>query len=292
MRVATLICSESFSLDQASNRVSIFHIMDGISATVFPVVVRGMSLYVLWEREQHDPATFQYVIKIMLETEQLARLTAQGDFKGHTRARVIGNIQGFRLPGPGRIRVVIEFGGTDLAQWEIDARSAGSPPAQPPADTATTQPPADTAIPPAPAVPAPVEAPETPLSDDLPGAQPSSDPPRMQAQADPPDARPSADQPPALPSTALPDKLVGASPSGKQAHTDLPGAPPSGDPSADPLGAAMASSISVPAVAPPPAPSRAPRKTPVAAPRKSQSQARKKLPAKTPRKTPSRGPKK
>jgi hypothetical protein len=92
MRVPTFICSESCALDQASSRLSVFHIMDGINSTTFPVIIRGMSLYVLWERDEHDSMIFQYDIKIMLGADQLAKLTAQVDFKGHNRARAIGNI--------------------------------------------------------------------------------------------------------------------------------------------------------------------------------------------------------
>src|ERR1700733_9821533 len=111
MRVVTFICSESYSLDQASNRLSVFHIMDGINSATFPVLIRGMSLFAVWERDQYDPTTFQYDIKIMLDTQQLGKLTAQVDFQGHNRARAIGTIQGFRLPAPGRISVLIESGG-------------------------------------------------------------------------------------------------------------------------------------------------------------------------------------
>lgn len=274
MRVATFVCSESCALDQSSNRVSIFHIMDGINATAFPVTIRGMSLYILWERDEHDPVVFQYSVRIMLGTEQLARLTAQGDFKGHTRARVIGTIQGFRLPRAGRISVVIEAGGTKLANWEIEVRSVAAQTDQ----TAAGQ--SETPVSSAPSgMPAPLEAPVAQAPAETQGAEASDEPPMPQAFAATSDTQALA-EPPAVAASAEPATTEA---SAEQSTVEV-----SAEAQVVETLAVEAVAVAVPAPAGPsgtPKPLRRPAPAASASPKSPT--AGKKTPAKVVRKTPS-----
>jgi hypothetical protein len=243
MRVVTFVCSDSFSIDQATNRLSLFHIIDRISAPSFPVVIPGMALCAVWERDQHDPITVEYDMKIMLDAQHLAKMTGQIDFRGHDRARAVGKVQGFRLPNPGRIKILIEVGGVELAKWEMDAQGPAAP------TTRATDTPPDTSSP-APAPPlALAAAPPPPFA---------AAPPPPFAAAPPREAMP---QPPPSPAPLLTSAPEVARPL-ESAPLPVPAVAPSPEPEPQPAPAPQPGPALVPPVVPPPAPAASPAPKP------------------------------
>jgi hypothetical protein len=238
MRVVTFVCSDSFSIDQATHRLSLFHIIDRISAPSFPVVIPGMALCAVWERDQHDPITVEYDMKIMLDAQLLAKMTGQIDFRGHDRARAVGKVQGFRLPNPGRIKILIEVGGVELAKWEMDAQGPAVP------TTRATDTPLDTSSPASAPPPALAAAPPPPLA---------AVPP-LEAKPQPPPS-----PPPLL--TSAPE----VAPPLESAPLPVPAVVPSPEPEPQPAPAPQPGPALVPPVVPPPAPaaSPAPKPSPV-----------------------------
>jgi hypothetical protein len=92
MKVLLFLCSESYALDQVSNRLSIFHVMDGLNSAAFPISIPGMALSSLWERDAQDPMIFRYDTVIMLDNQQIASFPSQIDFQGLNRARSVGTM--------------------------------------------------------------------------------------------------------------------------------------------------------------------------------------------------------
>jgi hypothetical protein len=108
----------------------VFHIIEEYNSPAIPFVVMHISMIALFSRKTDEPADQEVVNRIYLEDAELAENPIEVKFQGHTRMRLISEIQGIVVDKPGLLRFSILQGDNELASWKIPVRYIGRPEAQ------------------------------------------------------------------------------------------------------------------------------------------------------------------
>jgi hypothetical protein len=66
MRIVLFACAESAAVDQASQRLSIFHVLEEIFSPVFPAAYPQFTMIVMASREETEPSAFDLNLRITL----------------------------------------------------------------------------------------------------------------------------------------------------------------------------------------------------------------------------------
>ena len=126
MRVVYFICAESSSLDVQSGRVSIFHILDEVSATALPIFMASAATVVLFEREPDDPQVLEALLSVALNGNELAKLPINIDFQDKPRHRSLGTIQGMMIPNAGTVSFSVRYLEKELALFDFRVTYVGT----------------------------------------------------------------------------------------------------------------------------------------------------------------------
>jgi hypothetical protein len=82
MRVLLFACAESAAIDQGTNRVSLFNLLEEIASPVFPVVFPQLTMAAVSSREEMEPSLFTLSLRITLGGQQLVESSLSIDFQG------------------------------------------------------------------------------------------------------------------------------------------------------------------------------------------------------------------
>lgn len=117
MKVHYITCAQSSSLDTKTNQLSLFHILDEISGTAFPLVLPSICVAALFEREAEEGPTPSFVMAVTLDGKLLASFTLSTDFTHSRRSRTVNTVQGLTLPEPGALAISLLQKTRVLAEW-------------------------------------------------------------------------------------------------------------------------------------------------------------------------------
>jgi hypothetical protein len=129
MRALLLVASESAAVDAASNRLSLFHVMEELSSPVFPAAVPMMMIVGLLSRTQEEPSHFDLHVRATMEGRQdvMFDVPIAAEFQNRPRYRFVAQIAGVVLPGPGTVRIHLMQNEDVLALWETQIAQIGQP---------------------------------------------------------------------------------------------------------------------------------------------------------------------
>lgn len=114
------IVSEEVSVDQQTNRLSLFNVLEQVAGSDFPLVVLSAAAVSLWVAEAGDDGRdFQCMMRVFLPDGNRHELTTNFRFRGR-RHRVIQRIQGVPLTEPGVLRFEVLLNGEYAASHEVD----------------------------------------------------------------------------------------------------------------------------------------------------------------------------
>jgi hypothetical protein len=132
MELLFLTCAESASIDQTTNRLSLFNIVEEISAAAFPGMVPSAALVMIAERESHEPDQATLQLSLLLNGQQLYSASLVVHFQQQMRCRVVANMNGIPLNGPGRLEFNVEYSSKSLGRWPVEIKALPSPVIAPP----------------------------------------------------------------------------------------------------------------------------------------------------------------
>ena len=120
------VVSEEVSVDQATNRASVFSILEQIKSQHFPVIIGKCVAVSLWQRQQgEEDRDFQATLEIILPNNQTHQL--QTNFRlTRARHRIINRIQGLPITGPGELRFNISVNGVHAATHVVSVENAAA----------------------------------------------------------------------------------------------------------------------------------------------------------------------
>jgi hypothetical protein len=131
VKVHYISCAKSSSVDGKTNQLSLFHVLDEISAPSFPLHLHSVCVAALFERESDDASLQSYALVIKLDGNLLASFTMTIDFTTSRRNRSVNTIQGLTIPGAGAVTIAAVQKGKILAEWRALALLAAAIGSQP-----------------------------------------------------------------------------------------------------------------------------------------------------------------
>ena len=126
MKIQYIACAASSSVDHKTNELSLFHILDEIGGSTFPLHVANLSIAALFERTPDEDQVQSYLMTISLDDVLLASFSMQVDFARGRRNRCVNKIKGLTIPTPGRVTIRIMQKADVLATWSLAAFRLGT----------------------------------------------------------------------------------------------------------------------------------------------------------------------
>lgn len=119
-RLEFFAVSESMSVDQYTNRLSLFNILEEVRSPNFPFALTSATAVSLWTMEAgDDEREFQCMLRITMPDGPQHEFTS--NFRTSMRRhRVIQGFQGFLLNEPGMLRFEVLLNGRHEATHEVD----------------------------------------------------------------------------------------------------------------------------------------------------------------------------
>lgn len=126
MEARLVICAQSLSIDQRTNTLSLFNIVEEVSAPSFPLVIPYMSVAVMLLRSAEEPsAPTDVFITIYLDAERVLHAGIKTDFQQQLRAKVIVEMQGVVIARAGVLRAVVKHADQELGTWKVSVNNIG-----------------------------------------------------------------------------------------------------------------------------------------------------------------------
>jgi hypothetical protein len=122
MRVQFALCAQTASVDRASNRLSIFNVIDQFPASVLPIVIPAITFVSIIESDSDDNVNVKGILDIRVNNAQIGSLEVPIAFINGRLARVVLNIQGLPVhqAGPVTFRLRIPNGPTAETTFQVN----------------------------------------------------------------------------------------------------------------------------------------------------------------------------
>jgi hypothetical protein len=127
LRAILCVCCEIAVQDSRTATISLFNLVDELTALSFPVVIPKLTIVAILAREAEDPDRPETRVRGTLNGNVLFDLIMGIEFQGKLRSRAIGEFQGLVLGAPGTLKITITLGTDELASWDIAVLAAGVP---------------------------------------------------------------------------------------------------------------------------------------------------------------------
>lgn len=92
MRVQFALCAQAASVDRASNRISIFNVIDHIAATTLPINLPAITFVAVLETERNEAANYRGVFTAKLNDKVITQGEVPVSFVNGNLARVLLNL--------------------------------------------------------------------------------------------------------------------------------------------------------------------------------------------------------
>src|SRR5688572_5906055 len=101
------VSAEAIIRDAETNTISVFSIIEEISAASFPIGIPKLSTLFLLERDQGDPEHIDAIILLSLNDKEIGQATIHSNFEGKLRTRLILVAQGVVIEEPGIFTITL-----------------------------------------------------------------------------------------------------------------------------------------------------------------------------------------
>jgi len=119
-RMEFFLVSEELSVDQQTNRLSLFNVLEQIASPNFPLVLLTAVAVSLWVADPGDDINdFQCTLRVIPPNGEPRDFPSNFRFRSN-RHRVIQRLQGFPINEPGVLRFEVLLNGVYQASHEID----------------------------------------------------------------------------------------------------------------------------------------------------------------------------
>jgi hypothetical protein len=127
MELVFLACAESASIDQATNKLSLFNVIEEFSGVVFPGMVQTAALVLIFTKEAAEPDQANLEISIVHNGQRLFSAPLVVQFQQLLRSRVIAHMNGLPLNGPGQVSFDVSHNGKSLGKWSVEVKAIPAP---------------------------------------------------------------------------------------------------------------------------------------------------------------------
>ncbi|MEW6659609.1 MAG: hypothetical protein AB1424_13190 [Thermodesulfobacteriota bacterium] len=118
-RMEFFIVCEDLSIDQQTNRMSLFNVIEQMMAPNFPLIYSGSAIS-LWVSEPgDDELDFQCTLRVVFPDGSHRDFPSNFRFRSR-RHRVIHRLEGIPINEPGTLRFEVQLNGQYQASHEVD----------------------------------------------------------------------------------------------------------------------------------------------------------------------------
>jgi hypothetical protein len=136
MRVQFALCAQTASVDRASNRVSIFNVIDHIPAATLPLILPTITFVSILETDQGEAASYKGVFEGKLNANVIARGEIPVNFVNGRLARVLLTLNSIPIREHGTLSFRLTIPNVATAEVQVQVVNLAAPqvafPARPP----------------------------------------------------------------------------------------------------------------------------------------------------------------
>jgi len=126
MEVLFLAACEMSVIDQRTNGLSLFNVIEEIAAPAFPIFMHRLSIVALLERGQDEPDIVENVtVSCAIGNQVIFSAPIAVNFQERSRLRTISDISGLLIPTPEILNVSLMRDVTPLASWKSSINLIG-----------------------------------------------------------------------------------------------------------------------------------------------------------------------
>jgi hypothetical protein len=103
IRPVMCLAAEGVVRDVQTNNISIYNILEGLTAEGFPFFVQRLTFFALWERAANDPEQMQGRFTVAIADKEIFTKSMTVNFQGQLKVRNIISVQGLLIPQPGQL---------------------------------------------------------------------------------------------------------------------------------------------------------------------------------------------
>lgn len=126
MKTVLVACAESALVDQQTNKLSLFGILEELSGAGFPGFIPSAAFVIVLEREPKEPSTFDLVLTIDIGGNKIFETPIKMQFQGLLRSRAVASMQAVPILGPGIMTFSARHGRKVLGSWSVPITQVGS----------------------------------------------------------------------------------------------------------------------------------------------------------------------
>lgn len=127
MKLDFVCCCQLYSVDQRTNVLSVFGLIEEVGSPTFPFVIPKLSLIAVFEKASDESATPTVSIRVTINEQQVFGQDSNLDFQSLNRIRVLADINGLVVPSPGSLVISLSRDEVTYGSWKIVAKQAGPP---------------------------------------------------------------------------------------------------------------------------------------------------------------------
>lgn len=126
IRAKLAVCGESVVRDADTNAMSVFNIIEDISAPGFPAVIPKLATLFIIERDEDDPDQIESLVVINLNDREIGRLPLISQFEGKFRSRLTFVGEGVIIEELGQLTITLEVNQQPLTSWVISVKTSAT----------------------------------------------------------------------------------------------------------------------------------------------------------------------
>jgi hypothetical protein len=114
-----LLCAEGVVVDQLTNNLSVFNILDELHFQTLPAILPKMVIISVLDRDQDDPAKYEARLKIDLAGLKVMEMPIEYNFQNRSRTRNMITMGGLPITSPGVMEIHLDKDDVKLASYTI-----------------------------------------------------------------------------------------------------------------------------------------------------------------------------
>lgn len=117
------VCARGSSTDRKTNNLSIFSIIEQITADSFPLLVPEIQVICIFGKRDTTETGIEFSIRTTLDESILHEGQIHSDFGEKNINRTHISMHGVLIPAPGALKVQLIYQGEPLGEWNITISS-------------------------------------------------------------------------------------------------------------------------------------------------------------------------
>ena len=118
-KVLYFLAAESALIDQRTNRATLVNIIENATLVNFPVLLPKIFLCAGLEKGEGDSSIRKFSVVGFLNGVQLFQSTSQINFFDQKGARLILELDGIPIAGPGHLKFILQESEKEISSYEV-----------------------------------------------------------------------------------------------------------------------------------------------------------------------------